>query len=158
MKYKVTFLIFFTAGAIGALPALTRSLTWANGTAEGKPLALHAIMQDLSMNMQAVTDGISREDWPLVAKIAPRIADHPQPPLAEKMRILSFIGSDAGKFKAYEEKNHRAGQELKRAATHQDGPAAIAAFAALQNGCLACHQSFRKSFQEHFYAQRKKDQ
>ncbi len=111
-------------------------------------------MQDLSMNMQAVTDGISREDWPLVAKIAPRIADHPQPPLAEKMRILSFIGSDAGKFKDYGEKNHQAGQELKRAAMRQDGPAVIAAFATLQNGCLTCHQSFRKSFQEHFYGQR----
>lgn len=154
MKNKRTSQIVVAAGVIGTLLVSASSMTWANGPAEIKPLALHTIMQDLSMNMQAVTDGISREDWPLVAKIAPRIADHPQPPLAEKMRILSFIGSNAGKFKDYDEKNHQAGQELKRAATRQDGPAVIAAFATLQNGCLTCHQSFRKSFQEHFYGQR----
>ena len=154
MKDKSTFQTIVAAGLLGTFLMSANSMAWATGPAEVKPLALHKIMQDLAMDMQAVTDGISREDWALVAKIAPRIADHPQPPLAEKMRILSFIGSDAGKFKGHEAKNHRAGLELKRAAERQDRPAVISAFATLQNGCLACHQSFRKSFQEHFYEQR----
>ncbi|OGQ86395.1 MAG: cytochrome C [Deltaproteobacteria bacterium RIFOXYD12_FULL_56_24] len=154
MKEKAAFQRIVTAGLLGTFLVSASSMTWANGPTEVKPLALHKIMQDLAADMQAVTDGISREDWALVAKIAPRIADHPQPPLTEKMRILSFIGSDAGKFKGHEEKNHQAGLELKRAAGHQDRPAVISAFATLQNGCLACHQSFRKSFQEHFYEQR----
>ena len=154
MKYNRTAKAIVAAGMIGMFLAPARSATWANNTAETNPLALHKIMQDLALDMQAVVDGISREDWPLVAKNGLRIAGHPQPPLAEKMRILNFIGSDAGKFKGYDEKIHQAGQEMKRAAARQDGTAAILAFATLQNGCLACHKSFRKSFQEHFYEQR----
>lgn len=118
-----------------------------------KPLALRSIMQDLGKNMQAITGGISREDWKQVAKIAPLIADHPQPPLVEKVRILSFVGSDAGQFKVYDEKTSHAAQSLRQAATRQDGPVVVSAFATLQNSCLACHQSFRKPFKEHFYGQ-----
>lgn len=40
------------------------------------------------------------------------------------------------------------------AATRGDGQAVIAAFAKVQQGCLACHQSFRKPFTEHFYGTR----
>ncbi|MBL0311540.1 MAG: cytochrome c [Holophagaceae bacterium] len=127
------------------------SMLWADNNATVKPLALQKIMQDLGKHMQVVTDGISSEDWDLVARIAPLIADHPQPPLAEKMRILKFAGSNAGKFKGYDEKTHQAAQELGRAATRRDGLAVISAFATLQNNCLACHQGFRKPFKEHFY-------
>ncbi|MBL0210822.1 MAG: cytochrome c [Holophagaceae bacterium] len=108
-------------------------------------------MQDLGKHMQVVTDGISSEDWNLVARIAPVIADHPQPPLTEKMRIMKFVGTNAGKFKSYDEKTHQAAQELGQAATRRDGLAVISAFATLQNNCLACHQGFRKPFKEHFY-------
>lgn len=118
-----------------------------------EPLALRTIMQNLGKNMQAITDGISREDWELVAKIAPLIADHPQPPLVEKVRILSFVGSHAAKFKGYDEKSRHAAQSLRQAATRQDGPVVVSEFATLQNSCLACHQSFRMPFKEHFYDQ-----
>lgn len=123
------------------------------GAELAKPLALSTIMQNLGKNMQAITNGISREDWELVAKIAPMIADHPQPPLVEKVRILSFVGSYAAKFKGYDEKSRHAAQSLKQAAMRQDGPVVVSAFASLQNSCLACHQSFRKPFKEHFYGQ-----
>lgn len=127
---------------------------WADNADKAKPLALRKIMQDLGKNMQAITDGISREDWEMVAKIAPLIADHPQPPMGEKMRILSFIGADAGKFKGHDEKSSLAAQELRQAAARSDGQSVISSFATLQNSCLACHQSFRKPFLEHFYGQR----
>lgn len=66
----------------------------------------------MGKNMQIITDNIARVDWEMVAKIAPLVADHPQPPLGEKMRILSFVGNDAGKFKGYDEKTHQAAQAL----------------------------------------------
>ena len=154
MQHRHPFKTFFTAIAIGTLLASMYSQAWADDAGKAKPLALRKIMQDLGKNMQVITDGISREDWELVAKIAPLVADHPQPPLGEKMRILSFVGTDAGKFKGYDEKTHQAAQALGQAATRQDGPAVISAFAKLQNSCLACHQGFRKPFLEHFYDKR----
>lgn len=118
-----------------------------------EPMALRKIMQDLGKNMQAITDGISREDWEQVEKIAPQVADHPQPPFGEKIRILSFVGTDVSKFKRYDGKTHDAARALEDAAKNKDGPAVISAFSALQTTCLACHQNFRKPFLEYFYGQ-----
>lgn len=116
------------------------------------PMALTRIMRDLGTTMQDVTDGIAREDWAAVAKLAPRIADHPQPALAEKLRILAFIGKDSGSFRAHDQQTHVAALALAEAARRRDGAAAIAAFADVQRACLGCHQRFRQRFQEHFHA------
>jgi cytochrome c556 len=154
MKHQRSFKTIMVATVIGTLLATVTTITWANDDAKAKPLALRRIMQDIGKNMQVITDGISREDWELVAKTAPLIADHPQPPLVEKIRILSFVGSDAGQFKGHDEKTHQAAQELRHVAKRQDGPAVVAAFATVQNNCLACHQKFRKPFMAHFYGKR----
>lgn len=121
---------------------------------EPAALALRKIMQDMGKDMQRITAAISAEDWALVAKTAPLIADHPQPPLGEKVRILGFMGPDAGAFKRHDEQTHRAAKALEAAADRTDGQAVISAFAALQNACLSCHQSYRKRFVEHFYGRR----
>ncbi len=121
------------------------------GDQAAKPLALQQIMKDLGSNMQLVTHGISREDWELVEKTAPLIASHPQPPFTEKMRIMSFIGSDMGRFKGHDETTHNAAHTMGQAAANKDGKAVIAAFQALQMACLGCHQEFRKPFVAHFY-------
>lgn len=127
---------------------------WADGDDQAKPLELHWIMQKLGNNMQAVTNAISHEDWQLVAKIAPQIAEHPEPPALEKIRILAFMGTEMSEFKGYDEKTHRAARALEEVAARNDGQAVIEAFANLQKSCLACHQSYRKAFVEHFYGQR----
>lgn len=118
---------------------------------QAAPMALTGIMRDLSRDMQAVTDAIAREDWPKVATIAGRIADHPQPPLSEKLRILSFVGKDTSRFRSYDKQTHEAAQWLAKAAEREDGTGTITAFANVQTTCLACHQQFRKPFQEHFH-------
>lgn len=151
MQHQYMGKTFFTALAIGALLVGSYSRVWAEDADKVEPLALRTIMQDLGKDMQRITDGISREDWDMVGEIAPLIADHPQPPLFEKMRILVFAGSDVSKFKEYDAKTHQAAQALKQAALSGDGQSVISSFASLQSSCLACHQSFREPFVEHFY-------
>lgn len=121
------------------------------GAYAAEPLALQTIMKNLGQNMQRITDGISREDWEQVAKIAPLIADHPQPPLAEKMRIMRFVGTGMGKFKAYDSETHDQAQAVRNAARAHDGPGVILAFQKLQTSCYNCHSEFRKPFVAHFY-------
>ncbi len=116
-----------------------------------EPLEFQKVMKELGKNMQIITDGISREDWELVARTAPMIAEHPQPPLAEKTRIISFMGTDMGKFKAFDEQTHEAAHEMLQAAQARDGQKVIASFQKVQTSCLGCHQAFRTSFVEHFY-------
>ncbi len=119
-----------------------------------EPLALQKIMKDMGKNMQVIADGISREDWKLIEKTAPLIADHPQPPMDEKVKMMAFVGTDVSKFKGHDEKTHEAARILGESAAREDGYAIISDFATLQNTCLMCHQRFRKSFQEHFYGNR----
>ena len=151
MKHTLLSASLITAVVTGTLLTTSHLPATAADAPEAKPLELRRIMQELNKNMQLVTDGISREDWELVAKVAPRIAEHPQPPMREKMRIMAFIGTDMGKFKGYDEKTHQSAHAMAEAARHGDGQQVISAFANLQNSCLACHQAFRKPFVEHFY-------
>jgi cytochrome c556 len=119
-----------------------------------KPMALRSVMERLGRDMQAVTGAISKEEWTLVAELAPKIAKHAEPPLGEKMRILGWLGTDAGKFRGFDGQVHDAASAMGDAARRGDGQAVIAAFSKTQQSCLACHQSFRQSFVEKFYGSR----
>ncbi len=140
--------LYFTA-ILTMTSAITIYAAESNNT---KPLELRIIMQDLSYNMQKITHAIAIEDWPQVATIAPLIANHSQPPPAEKLRILKFAGSDMSKFKNFDIQTHNAATKLGIVANNQNGSEVIATFAILQNSCLACHVNFRKPFKEYFYA------
>lgn len=143
---------FFAATVIGLLLVATCTQVLAEDDGkEIKPLALRKIMQDLGESMQTVTDGISREDWQLVLSEAPLIANYPQPPLTEKVRLLRFAGSNVARFKGHDKRTREAAQQLESAAASGDGLSVIASFATLQKSCLACHQDFRKEFVQHFY-------
>jgi cytochrome c556 len=116
-----------------------------------QPLELRNIMKELGRNVQTITDGISREDWLLVEKTASLIADHPQPPLAEKMRIMHFAGTSIGKFKSYDGATHDAAKAVAKAAGASDGEGVILAFQKLQTACYNCHQAYREPLVKHFY-------
>ena len=139
----------------GVVIFMTSNQTFAEIPAEPvKPLALQNIMRDMGKNMQAITYGVSREDWALVEKTAPLIADHPEPPLGEKVRILAFVGRDIMRFKNYNDETLEAARVLGEAAARKNGYAVISHFATLQNSCLMCHKSFREPIQQHFYGKR----
>ena len=144
----------FAITAVSVLSVCICTPALAEKSTEIKPLELRKIMHELGKDMQAITDAISYEDWARVANIAPRIAEHPEPSAIEKMRILTLIGTDAGKFESHDEITHLAARALEQVALRSEGLGVITAFANLQNGCLACHQSFRKPFVEHFYGHR----
>ncbi|HEX5959878.1 MAG TPA: cytochrome c [Rhodanobacteraceae bacterium] len=111
-----------------------------------KPMVLRSVMQQLDRDMQAVTAAIAREDWPRVAALAPKIGEHPAPPLGEKLRILAWLGTDAGKFRSYDTGVREASAAMGDAATRGDGHTVIAGFAKVQQACLGCHQTFRARF------------
>ena len=119
-----------------------------------KPMALRGVMAQLGLDMQAVTGAIATEDWARIATLAPKIARHAEPPLTEKARILAWLGGDAGKFRGFDRQVHAAATSVGEAAGRRDGQAVIAAFATVQQSCLGCHRSFRKSFVAHFYGSR----
>lgn len=115
------------------------------------PMALRGVMRELGEQMQTVTDGISREDYGVVERAAQAIADHRQPPLDEKARIIAYFGGRMGQFKRLDDELKRSATELGAAARRRDGQGAIDAFQWLQSNCYACHREFRGDFVRHFY-------
>jgi cytochrome c556 len=116
-------------------------------------LELRAIMRQLGEDVARIGAGIAREDWPQVAAAARRVADHPQPGLLEKTRVLAFIGTAAPRFRGHDQATHTAALRLADAAAAGDGNAAIHAYADVLQGCHACHAQFRRDFVRHFYPQ-----
>lgn len=115
------------------------------------PLYLRKIMKEIGRNTQSTAAAISMEDWAQVASLAPKIAAHPEPPVSEKIRILAYLGADAARFRGFDEQTHSAAHAMAEAAQRGDGMGVIQSFAKMQEACLACHQSFRKPFVDHFY-------
>lgn len=134
--------------ALAATLVLSLAAPLANAA---EPLAFQGVMKDLGKHMQTVAGAIALEDWELVEKTAPLIAAHPQPPIDEKTRIVSFMGANMGKFKSFDMQTHEAAHEMEHAAHEKNGVEVIAAFQKVQTACLSCHQTFRKPFVAHFY-------
>ena len=146
--------MFYSSRSILAvfIAALTSAQMFTEALADPvEPLALQKIMQDMGQNMQLITHGISQENWGLVEKTAPLIANHPQPPIFEKMKIFAYINTDMRVFKNFDDKTHEAATILGKTAASKDGHAIIADFATLQDTCLMCHERFRKPFKKYFY-------
>lgn len=154
MKKRGPFVAAFGLVAGLAMASASAQAPAENDVQGRRPLALRNIMKELGKNMQVITDGISREDWALIEKIAPRVAEHPQPPLSESLRILVFAGTEVGRFKAHDGETHAAAEAVARGASAKDGAATILAFQKLQTSCFNCHREFRKPFVEHFYGAR----
>jgi len=123
-------------------------------SAQAKPLELRQIMRDMGRKMLEIVEAVSNEDWPKAGSAAAAIASHPRPPVAERVRILAFVGADVSKFRGFDEKAEQAAKALQEAAGRADGQAVITSFAALQGSCLGCHQNFRRPLVEHFYGKR----
>ena len=120
-------------------------------SAAAQPMELRAVMQDMSKNLQAVVDAISRADWNRAAESAARIVSHPQPSDAEKARIITFFGPDMGRFKALDSKSSDAAAQIERSARAARPQEVIDSVARLQTSCLECHQTFRERFINQFY-------
>src|SRR3546814_6711355 len=104
------------------------------------------VMNEFGRNMEAVTGAISREDWALVEALAPGIAHHAQPPAMEKMRILQWLGADAGKFRTLDARVERAAHDMPAPAAGGHGQEVIRAFSDVQQACRDWHQQLRKTF------------
>lgn len=136
--------------AVAALLACALWPAWAGGSGDGGLPELRRIMRDLDAATQVVADGVARGEWAQVAAIAPRIAGHSQPPLAEKLRILALVGRGAAKFRGYDAQVREAARALQAAAQREEGPAATQALADMRNACQSCHATFRSPIQERY--------
>lgn len=78
-----------------------------------------------------------------MAQLAEAIADHPTPPMGERMRILAKMGEDAPRFRAADRKVHEHAKELAVAAEQEDMLQVLHFYHRLMQGCVDCYSEFR---------------
>lgn len=140
MPYK-----FFLSSAFAALTLMTCNV------ASAQQMELRSVMQDMSRNLQAVVDAISREEWGRVAELSSKIELHQQPSDSEKTRIITFFGPEMGRFKAFDTQTSEAASRLQQFAKAGQPQQVIDSVAKLQTSCLGCHEAFRERFINRFY-------
>lgn len=134
-----------------AIAALAACVAEPARRAEPPALALRAIMRDMGREAGAIAEGLLREDYALVEQAAGRIAAHPQPPVEERGRIITWLGPRAARFRGYDQEANTHAGTLAAAARARDARAALEAFHRMQGACMGCHTDFRQALLERFY-------
>lgn len=116
-----------------------------------EPMKIREIMQGMQVNMQQIEQGIVQKDWELISQNALAIADHPAPPIFEKLRIIAYMNTDMGVFKKLDKTTHQTAKELAELVLQKDKGDAGLKFTQLKESCQQCHQVFRAEFQGYFY-------
>ncbi|HET9441349.1 MAG TPA: cytochrome c [Longimicrobiales bacterium] len=112
-------------------------------TAGQQPQPLLPIMQQLGVDMTALTHALMIDDYAAVTQRADALANHA--PISEQdlQRIQTVLGSDMPGFEQLDEAVHGASVRLHDAALARDPDAILKQLAEVQSGCVACHTRFR---------------
>jgi len=111
--------------------------------AEPEPATLKTIMGGLKSDMANVHDALWSEDYEALQSAARSVADHPHVSPNEHTRIQAALGPDFAAFAFADRAVHDAALRLSDAAKAEDLEQTLLELAAVQNGCVACHTSFR---------------
>jgi hypothetical protein len=114
-------------------------------------LALRSIMRDMGSDVAEVAQSLAREDYEALERAANRLASHPQPPVEERARIITWLGARAARFRGYDQEAGEHAKALAAAARLRQGGPALEAFHKLQAACMGCHVEFRGPLRERFY-------
>ncbi len=123
-----------------AIITVTPILSWA----KENQITFKDVMQDLLTDTQQITKGIILEDFQLIEQAANKIANHPKPDLAIRMKVVKTLGNEMGKFKAKDTVVHNSAVNILSAAKANDMNTITKEYQQLVNGCLACHAGFKE--------------
>jgi hypothetical protein len=103
---------------------------------------LKGVMQDLSLNLNLVHDGIMTENYGAIEVAARKIANHPKP--TNMGSIMGIVGvSNLPSFKAHDTEVHDLAMAVSDAAKAKDLGKIVLNTNKLVNSCVRCHQGFR---------------
>jgi cytochrome c556 len=111
--------------------------------AQSGTASLKAIMQGLQASMATLHQALWLEEFRVVADAAREVAEHPQVPGEERLRIQSALGDDFAAFAAADRRVHDTSLQLRDAALQRDTAAVLSALADVHEGCVVCHTRFR---------------
>ena len=109
-----------------------------------EPKPLLPIMQQLAVDMAALTHALFTDDYPAVTQRAAAVANHAPIAAADLQRIDAALGADMAEFETLDAATHSASVKLHEAATAQNVSAVLDQLSEVQASCVACHARFRE--------------
>lgn len=105
--------------------------------------SLKEVMQGLLKDTQMLTAAMLNEDFTLIAVQANKIAKHPKPSMAIRMKIMKSLGADMAEFKANDVIVHQAAVDIMTHAQQKNIKGVSESFKQMIGGCLSCHTAFK---------------
>jgi len=119
-----------------------------SATEKVKEVTLKNVMQGLLTDTTVMTQGIFLEDFNMIERAASKIADHPKPAMALRMKLMKNLGSEMKNFKGFDSIVHNTAVSIKKAATEKNMPLVVAGYHQLIDGCQSCHSNFKQRVTE----------
>ena len=111
--------------------------------AADEPTTLKEIMQGLRNSLAEIADGLLTDDFGQIGRGASDIAEHPRIPADQVQLIARELGNEMPAFKHFDHNVHGLSLDIKAAAESLDREAAVAAYQAMFDGCIACHDAYK---------------
>lgn len=114
----------------------------ASSNEEAMPLL--PIMMRLGVDMAGFMHALWAEDYEAMTRHAVGVSAHPNISTDELERIASILGTETEAFEVADEEVHQASVRMREAAEARDMDAVLEHLAAVQSGCVGCHNRFRE--------------
>lgn len=108
-----------------------------------EPQALLPIMLGMSADIAGLMQAMWLDDYDGLSERARRLAEHAPISAAEIARVESVLGAEMKAFEAADAVMHSAAVRMSEAADARNIDRLLEDLAAVQRGCVACHNTFR---------------
>jgi cytochrome c556 len=116
--------------------------------AESDPKNMKEVMQRISNDMEKLVGHLMKDEFEEVARYADKIANHDEPPLSQRLRMIANLGTEFTKFKNHDDEVHINATAMKKAADNRNVQDVIDNYTKVLTNCNNCHKDYRKQIQE----------
>ena len=106
------------------------------------------VMQRISVDMSKLIDPIMKGDFAKVHEIAEHVANHSEPPLSHRLKIIAKLGLDFTDFKKYDDEVHINSVAIQASANNKDIEGMIDNYWKTMKSCHGCHKKYRERIRE----------
>lgn len=116
--------------------------------AADEPKDIQEVMQRIEVNMGKLFSHIMREEFEQIAVMADKVADHEEPPITHRLKIIAELGTDFTDFKKHDDDVHINSVTMEKAAKKRDLEAVIISYGKTVQSCNNCHKTYRSRIQK----------
>ena len=115
--------------------------------ASDDPKNMKEVMQRISNDMSKLVNHIMKDEYDEILVLAEKVANHDEPPVSHRLRIIAELGLDFTDFKKNDDEVHINAVAMKKAAINKDTTAIIDNYGKVMQSCNNCHKQYRKRIQ-----------